>query len=180
MWTLKRLECGFFLLLILTVNASGVYAGKITPGIWGQTSSTAGECLDCTITITEETPHMIKILANNGWVGYAHYVPAKDEYHGFLELEKGAAPPGANWKNTVFSMKLFLDLVTVNIEGWTNKIRFKSTYRIKKELKQALVQEAKQMQALVQDAKQMQAPKQEQKPEPDSEQKAEPELEQMP
>ncbi|MBF0351430.1 MAG: hypothetical protein HQM11_10390 [SAR324 cluster bacterium] len=116
--------------MYLSAGTSAAWAGRIDSGLWKQTSSTAGECLECQLTITEETPHTLKMVANNGWIGYVYYVPVKDEYHGFFELQKGASLPGAsNWKNKVFTLKAYHDLVTLTIEAQSEKIRFKATFR---------------------------------------------------
>ncbi|MGK5090762.1 hypothetical protein WDW89_01950 [Deltaproteobacteria bacterium TL4] len=119
----------FLAVTMFLITVSTGYSKNIDVGDWQQTSSTAGDCVKCIITITEETPHMIKIKANNGWVGYAYYIPIKDEYHGFFELEKGAPPPSKGWENMVFRVKLTYDMVTLNLEARSTKITFMSTYR---------------------------------------------------
>lgn len=117
------------ILILLTGTVLSMQAEQIEPGVWKQTSSTAGDCPDCTVTITQLSPHIIGLDANNGWIGFAYYISGKDEYTGFLELKNIEQAHLKNWKDKVFIMRLMLDKMTLNLEGETEDISFTATYR---------------------------------------------------
>lgn len=80
------------LISAIAISTSGSWASKIPNGSYKQVSispSDWGECPKCLIKISNETPHIIKIVSNNDWVGYATYDDKKDEYHGVWEWKKG-------------------------------------------------------------------------------------------
>lgn len=71
-----------FVAALLAVGAGNVIAEQLPAGAWLQTSSTAGDCADCQITVTKVTPQIVQVTSNNGWTGYAHYVSSNDRYVG--------------------------------------------------------------------------------------------------
>lgn len=121
-----------FIISVFLTSPSVLYAGRIDTGTWKQTSSTAGDCPDCRITVTQHTPHIIKLEANNGWLGFAYYIPANDEYKGFMELKKGAKHRKENWKNIVFSIRLVRERMTLNLDAESEPVDFSATYRLLK------------------------------------------------
>lgn len=116
-------------ILLLLVIPAGVFADTISEGFWLQTSSTAGDCAGCGIAIVMKTPHTLEIVGNNGWMGYAYYDMAKDEYKGFLELTKDPDPSINDWSGEVIHFVLTYEGKTITIETISGKIDFIATYR---------------------------------------------------
>ena len=130
-------SCLRFLRIILTagllaVLGTAAYSDMIEAGLWKQTGTTAGDCLECTVTVTQLTPHIIRLEANNGWYAFAYYDEKEDVYHGFLELMKFEKGTMQNWLNKVFSIRLVKDQITLNLQAEFENIRFKVTYRMDK------------------------------------------------
>ncbi len=109
--------------------ATSAYAAEVEEGLWKQTSTTAGDCADCMVTITKLTPHIVRLEANNGWIGIAYYDREKDEYRGFLELTKMHSGTPEDWINKVFMIRLIMERMTLNLEGEAENISFSVTYR---------------------------------------------------
>jgi hypothetical protein len=114
---------------VLVASAAMVYAGEIESGVWRQTSSTAADCPDCTVTVLHLTPHIIQLDASNGWIGFAHYEEEKDEYQGFLELRATSKRHPENWVRRVFSIKLTRDQMTMTLDAKSSDVGFVATYR---------------------------------------------------
>lgn len=91
----------------LCLDASNVAAGPVPPGVYAQVGVNAGpgDCPTCTITITHLTPHMIGIVANNNWLGYAVYTSG-DKYVGSWEWKRGQ---GGSYEGQVFSAEFTYD-----------------------------------------------------------------------
>ena len=113
----------------LIVSVAMLYAGEIESGVWKQTSSTAADCPDCTITVSQLTPHIIQLDANNGWIGFAYYVTEKDEYQGFLELEIFSKKTPKNWIRRIFSIRLIREHLTLTLDAKSPDVSFSATYR---------------------------------------------------
>ena len=126
-----KLSRVLFCLSVLFWAVCGLSAAETGPGVWKQTSSTAGDCADCTIMVEKMTSHIVHLEASNGWVGFAYYDADKDAYRGFFELTKMAAGTPANWVNRVFMIELVMERMTLNIEGESGDITFSATYRKK-------------------------------------------------
>ncbi len=62
-----------------------------------------GECPTCTITVLKETPHIIKIISNNAWIGYAVYDDRQGKYFGVWEWKQGS---GGYYAEEVFECEL--------------------------------------------------------------------------
>lgn len=62
-----------------------VLADPVSEGRWEQVSSSAGECRSCEMEITRQIDHIIRLVGNNGWLGYATYDRRRDVYRGSLE-----------------------------------------------------------------------------------------------
>ena len=125
-----RKSAHFLICIVLVVAVAGTaYAADIESGIWLQTSSTAGDCADCSIEVTLLTPHVIGIDASNGWMGFAYYVSDQDEYRGFMELKPFSEGSPDDWLNKVFTIRLVLEKMTLNLEGSTTGIEFAATFR---------------------------------------------------
>lgn len=112
-------KIGFLFVVLLIAFASYVYAGKINEGTYRQTSvnpSDWGDCPKCTITITKETPHAIRIVAKNGWIGYAIYDKDMDRYAGSWEWKQGR---GGAYAGEVFDCVLFHDgkVITMDVKS---------------------------------------------------------------
>ena len=119
----------FLAVCLLALLSTVAYADMIKPGLWKQTGTTAGDCLECTVSITQLTPHIVQLEANNGWYAYAYYVEEEDAYHGFLELKKFEKGTMQNWLNKVFSIRLVQDQITLNLQAEFEDIQFHVTYR---------------------------------------------------
>ena len=120
-----------FCLSVLSWAVCGLSAAEIDPGVWKQTSSTAGDCADCTIAVERVTSHIMHLEASNGWVGFAYYDADNDAYHGFFELTKMTDGTPANWVDRVFMIELVMERMTLNIVGESGDITFSATYRKK-------------------------------------------------
>lgn len=72
----------------LTFSAHA-FAGQIPESVYVQTSSSGtGDCPTCEITVTNATPHIVKVVSNNDWIGYASYSQKDDDYRGAFEWKK--------------------------------------------------------------------------------------------
>ena len=115
----------FIGIFIFSVNAS---AKQIPVGIWNQTSvsSNAGDCSTCKVDITKPTPHIIQLIGNNGWVGYAYYNQSSDSYKGAFEWKH---KQGGTYKNTIFLIDLTYEGHTITMQARSNKLNFNVTFR---------------------------------------------------
>ena len=120
---------------LISIFAYSLQAEIIEPGDWFQTSSTAGDAPDIVMSIIQVTPHIIQLDSNNGWVGFAWYSEAEDEYTGFFELIKDTGMRMEGWTNKVFRIKMMLDHKTVVLQG-VNEMdeHFTATFRLRKKL----------------------------------------------
>jgi hypothetical protein len=112
-------------LILVSLNAS---AEPVSTGVWAQTSSTAGDCPNCEITITKKTPHIIELAGNNQWVGYAYYSSANDNYIGAFEWEAGK---GGSYGGVIFAVELVYEGKTLKLNAKSDKLSFIATYRKK-------------------------------------------------
>jgi len=110
---------------LLTVSASAAFASQVSDGTWYQTSSTAGDCPNCLISIERDTPHIIKLTANNGWTGYGYYSSNSDSYTGAFQWKSG------EYKNHVFFMDLTYEGKTLTMKARGNGPLFSATFRKK-------------------------------------------------
>lgn len=114
--------------VVLSLISYGAAAEQISPGIWVQTSSDAGPCTDCELNITAPTPHIIQIMANNGWIGYAYYNQQDDKYRGAFEWKAGQ---GAPYTNLVFLLELTSDGKTISMNAKSSKLNIIATFKKK-------------------------------------------------
>lgn len=103
----------------------------ISDGIYKQTSVTPsdwGECPKCTITITEESPNIVKIVANNHWSGHATYNKEKGQYSGTWQWETGK---GGNYENEIFNCTLINNgkQIIMNVESQKTGLKHSIVYR---------------------------------------------------
>ncbi len=112
----------------ITVFSINAAAAQVPAGSWGQTSSTAGDCSNCEIKITKPTPHIIQIISNNDWIGYAYYNQSTDSYKGASEWKKGT---GGAYENVVSLDTLIYEGETLTIKSHSSKGDFTTTYRKK-------------------------------------------------
>ena len=110
-------------LVLASLNAS---AEPVSAGVWAQTSSTAGDCANCQITITNKTPHIIELVGNNQWIGYAHYSSATDNYIGAFEWEAGK---GGSYDGVVFAVEFVYEGQTLKMNAKSDKLSFSATFR---------------------------------------------------
>lgn len=120
------------IVVLLLIGMLPLFSSPIPEGTWRQTSSTAGDCASCAIDITYKAPHLIEIIANNGWVGYAYYDKSKNIYQGFLELTKKPAMKIKDWRGMVMKITLTYEGNTVTIDAYKTDSIFMATYRHKK------------------------------------------------
>lgn len=118
----------FFMVIILMMPVA-LSGAELSTSVWYQTSSTAGDCAGCTISITTESPHTVVLHANNGWVGYLYYVPEEDAYHGFLELRHQGSPGFPDWRNQVFMVRGVYEGLTFTLMAESPYNQFTATYR---------------------------------------------------
>lgn len=122
------------LAFILFATAS-VTAETISSGWWVQTASTAGEGENVAMEVKVETPHIISLHSNNGWVGYAWYSPEDDCYNGFFELLMAVEnDTKESWANEVFLFTLDYDGLTLTLEAKSSEREFKATFWMKEKL----------------------------------------------
>lgn len=123
----------FIFAIILFASAFAGWAEEIPEGTYRQTSVNPadwGECPQCTITVIRETPHIIRIHANNGWVGFAVYDTQKDRYKGTWEWKLGK---GGSYESIVFYSDIFYDgnVVTMDVVYRESPKKHTITYRKK-------------------------------------------------
>jgi hypothetical protein len=119
------------LFIILVLLLTGIlWAENVQDGWWTQTASTAGDAdMIVAMKITEQTPHIISLASNNGWVGYAWYDEGEGCYSGFFELVRPAsAPERDDWTGEVFHMTLTYDGLTLTMKAESPERDFRATY----------------------------------------------------
>ncbi len=126
----KKYSLLFF--LFVSLSLCNLSADIVEPGDWFQTSSTAGDSSGIVMSVIQVTPHIIQLDSNNGWVGYAWYSDAEDEYSGFFELLKDTGERKDGWTNQIFRIRIVKDNKTVTLEG-ENEIdeHFMATFRLR-------------------------------------------------
>ncbi|MGC9504351.1 hypothetical protein [Baaleninema sp.] len=72
---------------------------KVIPNDWGENPN-------ITVTIIKETPHIIRLVANNQWIGYAVYNESQGSYLGSWEWKQGT---GGYYEAEVFDCLLSYD-----------------------------------------------------------------------
>ena len=109
--------------------AASMQAGaeQVPPGQYRQTSSTGGNCADCEITITRVTPQIVQFASNNGWIGFAYYLPKEDKYRGAFQWQSGKA----DYEKVVFTVDMNYDKKTLTFDAKSAPLSFKETYRPK-------------------------------------------------
>ena len=113
------------ILALISYNAA---AEQVPPGLWLQTSSTAGDCSNCEVKISRATPDILQISSNNGWIGYAYYTQQNDKYTGAFPWEAGK---GGAYENVVFLIEMTYEGKTLLFNAKSNPLSFSSTYRKK-------------------------------------------------
>lgn len=104
------------------------YADQISEGTWQQTSSTAGDCSSCTISVKRLSPHIIQLSSNNNWVGFAVYDNEEDNYRGISEWEFGK---GGVYEGNILILDIIHEGQTINCKFTSIEGTFKATYRKK-------------------------------------------------
>lgn len=112
--------------LSLALSAFDVMAGQVPAGTLLQTSSTAGDCADCEITVTKATPQIIQFASNNGWRGYAHYSAKDGAYKGAFQFDAGQG-----YDNVVFLVEARYEGKTLSFDAKSAPLSFTATYRKK-------------------------------------------------
>ena len=112
-------------LVLTSLHAS---AEPAPAGVWAQTSSTAGDCAACEISITNKTPHIVELIGNNYWIGYAYYSSTSDKYIGVFELQAGT---GGAYDRVVFTVELVYEGQTLKMNAKSDKLSLTATYRKK-------------------------------------------------
>ncbi|MDC7220681.1 MAG: hypothetical protein PQJ59_12165 [Spirochaetales bacterium] len=120
----------FMLIMIATGALATVTAEQIPEGWWTQTASTAGDSdMIVAMNINCETPHIISLDSNNGWIGYAWYSEAEDLYKGFFELIRPeSAPERKDWTGEVFQVELGFDGLTLTMQAASDNRKFQATF----------------------------------------------------
>lgn len=123
------------LVSLILCSFSLAVAAPVTPGEWVQTASTAGEGDNVAMEVKMETPHIISLHSNNGWVGYAWYNSEMDCYTGFFELLLADdSDSKENWSNEVFQLTLKYDNLTLTMDAKSPEREFKATFWMKEKL----------------------------------------------
>lgn len=110
----------------LAFAAFNATAGQVPSGTWQQTSSTAGDCADCQITVTKATPQIIQFASNNGWKGFAYYSAKDDAYKGAFQFDAGQG-----YDNVVFLAEARYEGKTLSFDAKSAPLSFTATYRKK-------------------------------------------------
>ena len=113
---------------ILALVSYDAAAEQVPPGLWFQTSSTAGDCPNCELKISRVTPHILQLSSNNGWIGYAYYTQQDDKYRGAFQWEAGK---GGAYENVVFLLEMTYEGKTLLFNAKSNPLTYSSTYRKK-------------------------------------------------
>ena len=113
-----------FAIASLALAAFNVTAGQVPSGNWQQTSSTAGDCADCEITVTRTTPQIIQFVSNNGWQGYAYYSAKDDAYKGAFQFDAGQG-----YDNVVFLVEARYEGKTLSFDAKSVPLSYTATYR---------------------------------------------------
>jgi len=103
----KTVVTYLFLLTIILIFSSNLFAGEIADGVWLQTSSNAGQCGDCTIIVKRINRNMIQVGGYQGrnlakFFGTYTYDRRKDEYRGQMQWLYKSGP----WKGVFCNDKL--------------------------------------------------------------------------
>jgi len=117
--------------LMLSIDA---FAAKIESGVWRQTSSNAGDCPNCIITVKQVYDDIIQIEAAREsdatikWVGFYVYHKDTDEYKGFERWFYQSGP----WKDAIGESILVFEGTTLSKRADYGKNGvLKGTYRKK-------------------------------------------------
>lgn len=118
---------GFWAVFLFSMFFSSLTnAQQIIVGKYKQTSSSAGDCANCEITISREVPHIIKISANNGWIGYAYYIEQDAKYYGAFQWKSGL---GYGYPNVLFIINLTYGGGTLVMNADSDPLSFTATFR---------------------------------------------------
>jgi hypothetical protein len=105
-----------------------VAAEPLPAGAWTQTSSTAGDCAACEVTVTQVTAHIIQLTSNKGWTGFALYEAPRAHYAGVFEWIDGE--PGEQ-KDTPVCIPMTYQGQTLTMDAAAGAFNFKATFRKK-------------------------------------------------
>ncbi len=116
MKSFNKLTTVYCVSFILILSVSSVcYSQTIKNGTYKQTSVSGlgwGDCATCNITIENVTPDIIKIISNNGWIGFAVYDIKEDKYNGAWQWKKEHP-----WNGHIFDCSIFQDGRVINLIG---------------------------------------------------------------
>jgi len=103
-------------------------ARQLSEGTYSQiwVSPVAGQCTDCEVRIRKTTPHIIELTGNNGWSGFAYYIPGEDRYRGTFEWFVDEGNPYAQ---VLFTIELKFDGRTLTMSASSEPLNFVATYR---------------------------------------------------
>lgn len=133
--TAMRMSCRLLLtgafIALGSLNAS---AAEVPAGVYRQTAvgEGPGDCPTCTITITKISPHLIQVVSNNDWIGYAVYSQSNDNYEGAWEWKTGT---GGEYAGKVFKVEFVYErgngsgAATLNMTAKSDKLTIRAVYR---------------------------------------------------
>lgn len=98
-------------------------AAEVSQVSWLQSSSTAGDCADCTIMLTKTTPQIVQVASNNGWKGFVVYSSTEDKYKGAMQ--------SPDYPNVVVVIEMTYEGKTLALRAKSSAVSFSSTYRKK-------------------------------------------------
>jgi len=113
---------------MLLLVAPLTLARQISEGVYSQTwvSRLEGQCPDCEVRIRRITPHIVELTANNGWSGFAYYLPSEDRYLGTFEsLESDGGP----YAQVLFTIELKFDGQTLTMNASSEPFKFVAVYK---------------------------------------------------
>jgi len=118
----------WLLMTLLVLVAPCTLARPVIEGVYGQTwaSPEVGQCAACEVRIKKITPHIVELTSNNGWSGFAYYIPREDRYQGTFEWWAGEGGP---YDRVLFVINLKFDGQTLTMNATSEALTFVATYR---------------------------------------------------
>ncbi len=113
---------------IFVFASFGAAAEVIPAGLWRQTSSTAGDCSTCQLTVVQITPHILKLSTDGSFVGYAYNTQKNGIYTGVCEWE---ANKGGDFDNVVFQVEMTYKGKVLSLNAKSIPLNFSATYQKK-------------------------------------------------
>ena len=124
----RSLLASALMLITAMLVAPMALARQLSEGTYSQlsVSPVSEQCPDCEVRIRRITPHIIELTANNGWTGFAYYMPGQDRYRGTFEW---FVEEGNPYAQVLFSIELKFDGQTLTMNASSEPLKFVAIYK---------------------------------------------------